>query len=67
MERKVGKTWSVKTTSGSEAELMLDMSSVHGWYDFSVSLGASSGFERRFAGRIETGEHGYSDPFMGAV
>ena len=43
------------------------MSSVHGWYDFSVSLGASSSFERRFAGRVETGEHGYSDPFMGAV
>ncbi|RKG49995.1 phospholipase C, phosphocholine-specific [Acinetobacter cumulans] len=62
-----GKTWTIKTTSGSETELVLDMSSVHGWYDFSVSLGASSSFERRFAGRVETGEHGYSDPFMGAV
>jgi phospholipase C len=32
------------------------------WYDFTVQ---STGFERRFAGRMETGEHSRSDPAMG--
>ncbi len=29
------------------------------WYDFTV---VGEGFERRFAGRMETGTHGVSDP-----
>lgn len=33
-----------------------------GWYDFTVTAGA---FERRFAGRMETGRHSVSDPAMG--
>ena len=32
------------------------------WYDITVS---AEGFERRLAGRIETGRHGVSDPAMG--
>lgn len=32
------------------------------WYDFTVT---APDFERRFAGRMETGEHGSSDPEMG--
>lgn len=35
------------------------------WYDFSVTIEAFEGFERRFAGRVETGNHGLSDPAMG--
>ncbi|OTG85774.1 phosphocholine-specific phospholipase C [Acinetobacter sp. ANC 3813] len=60
-----GKTWQVKSAA-NESEVVLDMQSVHGWYDFSVTLNNGSSFERRFAGRIETGKDGYSDPFMGA-
>lgn len=44
--------------------------SLHGsasWYDFSVTAGAIPGYERRFAGRVETGRHGLSDPAMGTV
>jgi phospholipase C len=33
-----------------------------GWYDFTVTAGA---FERRFAGRMETGKDSVSDPAMG--
>ena len=33
------------------------------WYDITVS---AEGFERRLAGRIETGRHSISDPAMGA-
>jgi phospholipase C len=32
------------------------------WYDITVS---AEGFERRFAGRVETGAHGISDPAVG--
>ena len=35
----------------------------HRWYDFTVTLGGA--FERRFVGRLETGEDGVSDPAMG--
>ena len=33
-----------------------------GWYDFTVTADA---FERRFAGRMETGQDSVSDPAMG--
>jgi len=33
------------------------------WYD--ITLGMEPGFIRRFAGRIETGRDGISDPAMG--
>ncbi|HUH46959.1 MAG TPA: phospholipase domain-containing protein, partial [Arenibacter sp.] len=37
----------------------------HGWYDFSVRVKGFSQYNRRYAGRIETGEPSKSDPFMG--
>jgi phospholipase C len=37
------------------------------WYDFSVTTDALKGYERRFAGRVETGKHGLSDPAMGTA
>jgi phospholipase C len=36
--------------------------SSHGWYDFGIKLAGLDGFERRFAGRVETGADGFSDP-----
>ncbi len=37
----------------------------HHWYDFSVTIGGADPFLRRFAGRVETGESGFTDPVMG--
>ncbi len=38
----------------------------HGfWYDFSVTCTSDPAFQRRFAGRLETGAHTVSDPAMG--
>lgn len=37
------------------------------WYDFSVTCDALAGYERRYAGRVETGKHGVSDPAMGTA
>ena len=38
-----------------------------GWYDFSIKLKGSNLFEKRYAGRVETGKAGKTDPFMGRV
>lgn len=45
---------------GGSLEMGKFMSS--GWYDFSVT---AEGFERRYAGRVENGKDGVSDPAMG--
>jgi phospholipase C len=38
-----------------------------GWYDFSVRAPGSQRFEKRYAGRVETGKWTTSDPVMGRV
>jgi phospholipase C len=35
------------------------------WYDFIVTSDHDPSFVRRFAGRLETGAHGISDPALG--
>ncbi|QHN05355.1 phospholipase C, phosphocholine-specific [Granulicella sp. WH15] len=51
---------------GRETTVLLDLKKSHEWYDFTVS---TEGFETssRFAGRVETGRSGFSDPLMGAA
>ncbi len=51
---------------GRETTVLLDLKKSHAWYDFTVS---TEGFEAssRFAGRVETGRSGFSDPLMGAA
>jgi phospholipase C len=43
------------------AQLLLGLSRSANWYDFTVS---AANFERRLAGRMETGANGISDPAM---
>lgn len=45
---------------------IIDLKKSYGWYDFSVQIAGNSTFEQRFAGRVESGKPGYSDPSMGA-
>ncbi|HMH20138.1 MAG TPA: phospholipase C, phosphocholine-specific [Puia sp.] len=54
-------------TKGKEASIVLNLTSSHGWYDFSIRLKDSDHFERRYAGRVETGKESITDPFMGRV
>jgi len=44
--------------------IVLDLSGSHGWYDFSVRVIGVQTFERRYAGRVETGKEGVTDPAM---
>jgi len=50
---------------GADETLPIDLAASHRWYDVGVSVAGSPRFIRRFAGRVETGEHGMSDPLLG--
>jgi phospholipase C len=47
--------------------LVLNLQKSHGWYDFSIRVKGHTDFEKRYAGRVETGKHSFSDPLMGGV
>lgn len=51
----------------SDSSLVIDLKNSHNWYDFTVRVSGSVNFMKRFAGRVETGKPGHSDPFMGRV
>jgi phospholipase C len=44
--------------------ILLDLERSSNWYDFSVRISGVEGFEKRYAGRVETGRNGISDPAM---
>lgn len=48
-------------------EIVLNLKKSFNWYDISVKIKDKNQFERRYAGRVETGDHTKSDPFMGRV
>ena len=45
----------------------INLSKQFGWYDFSVKTVGYELFKKRYAGRAETGEAGWSDTYMGRV
>lgn len=51
---------------GESAKPRWSLSSSGRWYDFSVTVDSDSGYMRRFAGRMENGRPGVSDPAMGS-
>ncbi|TDE12025.1 phosphocholine-specific phospholipase C [Dyadobacter psychrotolerans] len=53
--------WTLKSTS--EKTWLLDKSG--NWYDFTATISGDRNYQRRFAGRVETGKNGVSDPEMG--
>jgi phospholipase C len=52
-------------SSGQRAAFEIDTQKSAGWYDVSLRIAGAGQFERRYAGRIETGEWSTSDPAMG--
>jgi phospholipase C len=45
----------------------IDLSKNYGWYDFTIKIIGNDLYEKRYAGRVETGEKGFSDPYMGRI
>ena len=52
---------------GEKAAITLPLNDSHGWYDFSILINGTGTFEKRYAGRVETGKESVSDPYMGRV
>lgn len=50
---------------GSLKRQTIDLSDSFGWYDISVKEAGYQGFEKRYAGRVETGRPSKTDPYMG--
>ncbi|NLR57859.1 phospholipase C, phosphocholine-specific [Chitinophaga polysaccharea] len=55
-----------RVDAGKTLELLLPLQKSKGWYDFSVTVNGADTFLQRYAGRVETGKEGITDPFMGA-
>lgn len=51
--------------AGQQHTEAIDLSGSHLWYDISVRCAGIEGFEERFAGRVEIGADGLTDPLMG--
>jgi phospholipase C len=47
--------------------LVMDLRKSYGWYDVSVKVSGHNGFEKHYAGRVETGRDSFTDPLMGGV
>jgi phospholipase C len=50
--------------SGQQETLVIETQKTSGWYDFSLRLKGDGQFEKRYAGRVETGNWSTSDPAM---
>ncbi|MGF7041724.1 phosphocholine-specific phospholipase C [Mucilaginibacter lappiensis] len=63
------KTNNYKKTVAAKGQStqVLNLTKNHGWYDFSIKVTGCQSFEKRYAGRVETGQHSFSDPLMGKV
>jgi len=59
--------YTVTLDPDSSQTLTLSLDGSHHWYDFSVTAAGAEQFLRRFAGRVETGQSGFSDPVMGRI
>jgi phospholipase C len=56
--------WRYTVNAGEAIKSHWSVSTSGRWYDFSVTIDGDSNFMRRFAGRIENGRPGFSDPAM---
>jgi phospholipase C len=50
---------------GARRTIAISLADSFRWYDFTVSILGADQYLRRFAGRVETGHEGFSDPAMG--
>lgn len=59
--------WTATVAGGATAEQHWELADSGRWYDFAVTCDADPAYYRRFAGRVETGQHSVSDPAMGVT
>lgn len=56
-----------KMFAGQTVKVVRTLTKSHHWYDESVMVDGFDLFQQRFAGRVETGDEGKTDPLMGRV
>lgn len=54
-------------SSSANAAVDLDLQKNYSWYDFTVMVKGNSHLQKRYAGRVETGKEGKTDPMMGGL
>ncbi len=59
-----GAAQAVRVKAGATVRHTVDLRRTRRWYDLTVRSDADSGFLRRFAGHVETGATGVSDPAL---
>ena len=60
------KTISKTIPAGAKkVEIKIDTTKYFGWYDISVAVNGMAQFEKRYAGKVETGKGTFTDPAMG--
>jgi phospholipase C len=59
------QTLGTLTTKEGRPKIILDAAVSGGWYDYSILVDGAVSFEKRYAGRVETGKDSTSDPAMG--
>ncbi|MBS0029941.1 phosphocholine-specific phospholipase C [Chitinophaga sp. 22321] len=60
-----GKIIQRKVAAGQHLDLVLPLQKSQGWYDFTIKASGFDTFSQRYAGKVETGAEGTTDPFMG--
>jgi phospholipase C len=55
------------TPNKAKQAVTIHLAKSFGWYDFSIKIKGNNVFEKRYAGHVETGKAGKTDPFMGRV
>jgi phospholipase C len=63
----LGGPWTYTVDPGMQVEPYWTLAGSQSWYDFTMTLNSSTTYQRRFAGRVETGKDGVSDPAMGSA
>ena len=63
------KNWSQSVVLKPDASesMVIKLDKSFGWYDISVQVRNFQKFEKQYAGRVETGKEGFSDPLMGRI
>jgi len=61
------RTRTVKVEPGTEARQHWPLAASDHWYDLLVTLAGAPDFVRRFAGKVETGKPGRTDPGIGPM
>jgi phospholipase C len=54
-------------TKNSQTAISINLNNSHNWYDLSIKVAGFDTFEKRYAGRVETGKDAQTDPLMGGV